>query len=186
MECGIVQDYLQPLALVKNHLHLLDSLWSIWKDWFQDFLQPWWRNCLGSKIDFTHFNGLNFEIFFNHSEEITNLLVNCKHLEGLDFKIFFNHGEEISRFWPFWQDWIKDFLQPQWRNHWCFWVELEHLEGLNFKIFFNHGCCVLMDIPSNNRGINRKNCSSREKIWNFLKFWPGKPGNLLEFHQEIS
>ena len=83
-------------------------------------------------------------------------------MEGLDFKIFFNHGEEISQFWPFWQDWIKNFLQPRWRNHilsqfgvleginfnivrpWWrnhlhFSVNLEHLEGLDFKIVFNHG-----------------------------------------------
>ena len=57
-------------------------------------------------------------------------------MEGRDFKIFFNRGEEISQFWPLWHDWIKNFLQPRWRNHLRFWVNLQHLEGLDFKIFF--------------------------------------------------
>ena len=79
---------------------------SIGKTGFQNCLQPWWRTQSILNI----LAGLNWKFFQPRWRNHLRFWVNLQHLKGLDFKIFFNHGEEISQFWPFWQVWIKFFF----------------------------------------------------------------------------
>ena len=66
----------------------------------------------------SHLDGLNFKIFFNHGEEITYCLETVwNHLDGLNFQIFFNHGEEIAYLLEtIWSidglNFIQDILRP--------------------------------------------------------------------------
>ena len=92
----------------RNHVPFRDSLEPFRRTEFQNFLQPWWRNYVLFRDNFEHLDGLNFQIFFNHGEEITYL-----------FGAF-----RVTEF--------PNFLQPWWKNRISFRDNLEHLDGLNF------------------------------------------------------
>ena len=110
---------------------------------FQTFFQPYWRNRVRFRVYLKHLQGMYFQNFFNHDEEITFALeyIWSTFKEWIyDFFQRYRKGITyvLESIWSNCKEWIKNFFQPWW-NHVRFRVNLKHLQGLNFKIFFNHG-----------------------------------------------
>ena len=160
---------------MKKSLAFSSQFAAFWRTEFPNFSST----MVKKSVNLEHFGNTEFQRFLRpRRRNHLRFWVNLQHLEGLNFKISFNHGEEIplqyvlSQFGIFGMTEFQNFIQPRWTNVITGFFLSQFSSTMDVVYSW-----IFLQIPM------RENCSSREKIsWNFLKLWPGKPGNLLEFH----